>query len=1130
MSFTITIPVYSERVESPERAPVYVVWPLFAADAVAHNAREDRALSSLQRELQNALNAKAKGLDHRDIAQLSFCPPLTSRRVPLNLSLRKRTIRGDFFLVSFPALERRIVICPRIPGLSFELLRGQDLSTRATEVIIAHFRELEKDGAEISPQSFLAHRHVRVTEMELTVRVNQRFVLPTDRQMAMLGESQKMSGAEELGRTSRCLNRLYPNDLQRAILREPVLDELARHFKKRRGNSQIPKPLVLVGPSQTGKTAIVHEYLRRLLEKESGSRREHWHLNPQRLISGMSFVGQWEERVLAILKEAESRRHVLFFDDLLGLFQEGKSRDSDLTIGHVIKGFLEDGRVQMLAEATPESWRKLREVDRGFADYFRVIHVREPADSDTLRILIRSMQELESEYTCEIAPPVLPLILQLQRRFVRTRSFPGKAVDMLRQLAASHADRTIRTSDVYAHFENKTGIRQQFLSTANVFEPSAVRSFFQSRIVGQEAAVDAMVDAVATCVAQVNDATRPLTSLLFLGPTGVGKTECAKALAEYFFGDAKRLIRFDMNEFVAGDAVARLVGTFSRPRGLLTSVVRRQPYAVILLDEIEKADPAVFDLLLQVLGDGRLTDAVGQTADFCNCIVVLTSNLGARSARQKLGFGASSMDDGSIYTEAAQKFFRPELFNRLDRVIAFHSLRKEHLHGMVEVLVNRALGRQGIASRRLNLEQSPELPEALVTLGFDPEFGARPLRRAIETHLIEPLAIQMGDLPANEPATVRLSVDEQGALSFSTSRFVEAPRVSNRLRVPNPDIATEMADQCNAFIRRADAQLESWLDDVGGDSLTEGHLHYYRMREEMIHLRKVRDALVATAEQAANLRRNTRAASPSRFGKSTTRLELPQELEGTVLTSFYQHQEPGAYLKQLAQDAVLVPELAYQAGEMVHRASRIEFLMAPQCQRMDRVFVRLYDTSNSMNQAGQPDLVTVTYPVWHMFHAYQMGYLRWFSSAPNVEGTLMIRNAKSGNIDRHGIDSDHLKREVEWFDKSLIYGEGPALAAQLEFERGVQLFCDESGTIVHCGIEVFPLRDAESLDEAFERISALPRQPLACEIPITRLHHTNGFLLDLQTGSITHDANVPLWQLINPLFPLAQEFTAYRRD
>ena len=249
-----------------------------------------------------------------------------------------------------------------------------------------------------------------------------------------------------------------------------------------------------------------------------------------------------------------------------------------------------------------------------------------------------------------------------------------------------------------------------------------------------------------------------------------------------------------------------------------------------------------------------------------------------------------------------------------------------------------------------------------------------------------PLAIQMSELQSNKPVTVRLSVDAKGALEFSTSRFVEAPRIPNRLRAANPALAVEMIAQCNAFIRRVDAELESWLDISDHESLTDAQLHYYRMREELIHLRRVRDVLASAAEHAGNLRRSGRQTSPSRFGKSTTRLELSEALEGTVLSSFYQHQEPGAYLKQLAEDATLVPELTFRAEEMIHRANRIDFLTAAKAQKMDRVFVRLYDTSNRLNHVGKPDRYLLEHPVWRMFHAYQISYLRWFSSAPNVEG------------------------------------------------------------------------------------------------------------------------------------------------
>ena len=365
-----------------------------------------------------------------------------------------------------------------------------------------------------------------------------------------------------------------------------------------------------------------------------------------------------------------------------------------------------------------------------------------------------------------------------------------------------------------------------------------------------------------------------------------------------------------MNEFVACDSVSRLVGTFERPQGLLTSAVRRHPYSVVLLDEIEKAHPAVFDLLLQVLGDGRLTDAVGQSADFCNCIVIMTSNLGARDARRQLGFASASRDDSEVYREAAKKFFRPELFNRLDKVIAFHALDESHLRGLVESLVNKALGRQGITARRINLEVSPELPAALVSLGFKPEYGARALRRAIEEHLIEPLSIQIGDLPLNEPASVRLSIDESNRLVFASNRFVEGGRVAPVVRVAGQETALEVVERCNAFLQRMDQRLEAWLQQESGDgqsgtsssgAISPIQMHYYRMREELVFLRQQRDALAVAGEsQRAAARTGKPVPLPSRFGKDLTRLVLPYDRAGGLLEAFYESPDPDAFVKELA--------------------------------------------------------------------------------------------------------------------------------------------------------------------------------------------------------------------------------------
>ena len=491
------------------------------------------------------------------------------------------------------------------------------------------------------------------------------------------------------------------------------------------------------------------------------------------------------------------------------------------------------------------------------------------------------------------------------------------------------------------------------------------------------------------------------------------KPSASKRWQSIFLGDPKRMVRFDMNEFVAGDAVERLVGTFARPQGLLTAAIRRQPYAVVLLDEIEKAHSTVFDLLLQVLGDGRLTDAVGETADFCNCIVILTSNLGARDAKQQLGFASESKDDSTVYTEAAQKFFRPELCNRLDHVIPFHPLERKHLHGMVENLVNRALRRQGITSRRLNLEVAPELPEALVRLGFKPEFGARALRRAIEEYLVEPLSVQIGELPLNEPALVKLTVDEENALSFSSSRFVEAKRADCTVQVPGADTADEIVDRCNGFIARMDKRLEGWLDAESSTSsdtsYSAGQMHYYRMREELVFLRRQRDALMTSAGFARSATHSRQRRTPSRFGKDTTRLVLPKSTAGTVLKSFYESPDPSVFFKEVAHDAEILPELVYRAEELIFRACRFELLAPVQIAEPDRVFVRLHESSHQQSQVGKPDDHTLEQGIWNLFHAFQLGLIQWFSSAPNMEGTYWVRDLSTGKLERLGVDAEIFK-------------------------------------------------------------------------------------------------------------------------
>lgn len=1131
MSFAVTIPVLSEKISAqPGQPATYRVRPLFLGFGVdgddhwvAYNRREDRALANLAQDLRNSLIGAGRELRHDEIKRWSFCPSTTSRFLPLTISLRKQTLRGKFLFVSFEALGRRVVLWPGQMNLSFELRRGDDFEPRVLEVLTEHLRHLEREGEELPSEQDLDVEYARVTTLELMIRSRQKFRDPSNDQFAMLTGTQKMSGAAELERTGRCLNRQFPRDLHRAILRDQDVATVEKHFGER---NTIPAPLALAGPSLVGKTAVIHEYLFRRLDG-TGAKPEVWLLTPQRLIAGMSFVGQWEERVHAILKEASRRKLILYFDDLPGLFEAGRSRDSDLTVGHVLKSYLEEKSVRVLAEMTLGAWRKLREIDRGFADLFKVVRIRETTEEETMQVLTRAMQDLELERQCEFAVEVLPEVVNLQRRFARGRAFPGKAVEMMRQLARmseAESGRRLEIADVQQFFHSKSGIANQFLTSDGILDPGALRGFFQSRIKGQDDAVQALVDVTVSCAKQINDPGRPLASLLFLGPTGVGKTESAKALASYFFGTSERLLRFDMNEFVAGDAVARLIGSQGRPHGVLTAAIRRQPYSVLLLDEIEKAHPAVFDLLLQLLGDGRLTDARGETADFTNCVVILTSNLGARAVRHQLGFGGSQQEEGTVYREAAESFFRPEFFNRLDRVVAFRELSREAIESLVLSLSQRALSRQGLRGRRLTLSIDPRVNAVLAERGFEPEYGARALRRAIEQHLVEPLALNLAALPEGEPATVRLELGAQDELNFRSTRFEAAQRSLSRLTPVSLNRVTDVLDACSTFVQRIEDELEeNWFADDDGafDPTDPLRVSYFGLREELDYLRRMRERL-AIHLQSERKQPAGQRMKPSRTGKMQTHLEVPREEEDGLLRAFYDAADSGRYLTALADRSQPVDFTTHLVGELIFRANRISQLASPQFQHPDRTILRLWGSSPDFPEDHRKSKAS-----WRLYQQSIMRYLSFAAAPPNREGLLLHRFGDGGAVKCY--PPDH--RLVENFDPAFrtacLYAEGPALQHWLSLDGGVQVFATNGGVIDFCSIELFPLEEEETPEQGFERVCAIEPVPLDNSVRVTRLHHENGYSCDLQSGRVTSGLSMSLWSTLLPLIEGAPEFAEF---
>lgn len=828
-----TIPIYiEEKREKGRSLPLYSVRPLFFEKPVRRGEKLLRAMTRLAGDLRAILLGEARSWRQDNLAAWRHCPNFEEHDVQLSLRLKRAAAKTRFLLISINALDRRIVFTPSIPDFWFEVWRGQDLSERAEEALTHYFREREKKTEEPMRPDEVGHTGTaRVSFMELTV-ATEKARPPVDRpNYASLGGEEKVSGAEELENIGRSLNAMFPDELDRAALREPEVEELTRLLQ-----SPDRRPILLLGPRKAGKTAVLHEAVYRRTEaggKKFGAGRQVWLISPQRLISGMMYVGQWERRLLAILKEADERDHVLYFDDLLGLYVAGVSSSSDLNAALVMKPHLDQRKFRLLAEMTPEAFRKLQEKDRSFADLFHVIPIRATNDRDTRRILLSTQRQLEERHRCRFDLDVIPAIFELQRRYASDQAFPGKAAGFLNRLAIKHRDRDIDRDIALSEFQEKSGLLRSFLDIQQKLSREDIRNTLATRIIGQPAPLEALADVISSAKARLNDPTRPLSSLLFLGPTGVGKTQCAKAAAEYLFGHASRLVRFDMNEYVDAYSVARLVGTFLEPEGLLTSAVRRQPFCVLLFDEIEKAHPAVFDALLAALGEGRLTDALGRTANFTNCIVILTSNLGVRESRSKLGFGLDDANASEVFTEAAEKFFRPEFFNRLDRVVPFGVLSREHIERISRELIADVFERDGLRQRKCVLQIHDDAMALLIEQGCQPQLGARALKRVVEKQIAQPLAVRIAALAPGAPMLASL-FPRGNEIAVKIEPLVNAPKNRRPEFLARPETGAETGAALTSALRRIEARIGE-LEPAGTVSLNDVSAEqriYFALREQ----------------------------------------------------------------------------------------------------------------------------------------------------------------------------------------------------------------------------------------------------------------------------------------------------------